>query len=278
MIIHIARDGRSLGRFTAEEIAEGLRDGRILLSDLAWHEELTGWIPVSQLEGLPEAPNFAAEPAPPVAPALPIEPAWERRDSLGFFPALWETVTGVLGQPGRTFSAMDPEGSIRKSLGFLALVGTVSTWIAMGFQYAIYKINPATFGPQTKEIPPGFMDAIFGAMLLFAPVWILLGAALASGLMYGFLRLVANQPVSFRAVLRVYSYSWGASSLLQALPMCGGYLYPIVGIWICSVGLARTLRIPVGLAVAAVILPALLCCGAFAAMLAVALSAPALSS
>jgi len=269
-----------MGRFTAEEVAEGLRDGRIFPNDLAWHEELTGWVPVSELRGLPEVPPMeapAAGEAPvvpgsgPAAPELPLEPAWERRAQIGFVAAVVESLGGLLGRPTRTFSAMDPGGSPLQAMWFLLLLGTAGSWVAVGFQYAVYKVNPEVFGEQMKEIPPGFFEAAFGAMVVVTPVWVAVSAVVFAGMIYAFLKLVVNAAPGYGGVLRVHCYAWGAASVLQALPVCGGYLFPVVGIWLTVVGLRQTLRVPTGIAVAGALMPALLCCGAIFGLFAIAL-------
>ena len=61
--IHISRGEDQSGPFTLEQVQDYLAQGVLLPDDLAWHEGLDGWIPLSELAGSPS-----------VAPALPQSP------------------------------------------------------------------------------------------------------------------------------------------------------------------------------------------------------------
>ena len=85
-MIHINRNRENLGKFTAQEVADGLKSGRFLPTDLAWQEPMPTWQPLSTFTDLPE-------PAPEGSQSIPvevteskspenIEPAWERETGL----------------------------------------------------------------------------------------------------------------------------------------------------------------------------------------------------
>src|SRR2546428_13666661 len=99
-MIHVNRGATSLGAFPEEDAREGLRQGRLVPSDLGWREGMASWQPLSQF------PEFAAAgPAPPPPPSatsaiLPAStgstsetPAprsglpWDQRQEKGFFNA-----------------------------------------------------------------------------------------------------------------------------------------------------------------------------------------------
>ena len=50
MQLHIQRGEESLGTFTLEETTQYLTEGRLLETDLAWHEGLEEWKPLGQLQ------------------------------------------------------------------------------------------------------------------------------------------------------------------------------------------------------------------------------------
>lgn len=56
MQIHIGRNGQQLGSFSLPEIRDGMAAGRLLSSDLAWHEGLHDWTPLGSLQALQSAP------------------------------------------------------------------------------------------------------------------------------------------------------------------------------------------------------------------------------
>lgn len=72
MQIHIGRNNQQLGTFTVPQVLSGLGSGQFLPTDIAWHEGLDDWAPLSSLEVLsapPPAPVATAQPA--AAPAKP---------------------------------------------------------------------------------------------------------------------------------------------------------------------------------------------------------------
>ena len=65
MQIHVGRNSQQLGTFTPKQILDGLASGQFYPTDVAWHEGLTDWQPLSDLEVLSAATSA------PVAPAAP---------------------------------------------------------------------------------------------------------------------------------------------------------------------------------------------------------------
>jgi hypothetical protein len=79
--IHLNRDRQSLGQFTPEEVAEGLRSGRFLPTDLAWREGMETWQPLSTVTDLPEPDEVQSPTLAPGTPIseiakAPLSPAW----------------------------------------------------------------------------------------------------------------------------------------------------------------------------------------------------------
>jgi len=64
--IHVRRDGQNYGPYDEETTRSYLSAGSLSPEDLAWHEGLTDWQPLSQVLGL--------GPPPPPPPALPVSP------------------------------------------------------------------------------------------------------------------------------------------------------------------------------------------------------------
>lgn len=72
MQIHVGRNSQQLGTFTAAQILDGLAAGRFLPTDVAWHEGLADWQPLSGLEVLSAATSAPAAPAAPPPVPQPI--------------------------------------------------------------------------------------------------------------------------------------------------------------------------------------------------------------
>jgi hypothetical protein len=258
--IHIARDGNSLGRFTAEDVAEGLRDGKFFATDLAWQDPMTEWVPLSEFPGLPAVAPIPARVISP-QPALPVEPAWEKREELGWLRALTETVAALLGRPQTVFPSMPQTGGYWGPLWFLLITGTLSGWVAVVYQYVIVKVNPESLGDAFKTVPGVTLDAIFAVFCVLLPLGLVIGALVTCGLYHVALMLLSKTPVKFETTFRVYCYAWGAASVFQLLPMCGGYIYPFFAIYLTILGFRDAQKASTPVAVCAVLLPMLLCCG-----------------
>src|SRR5260370_42516946 len=74
-MIHVNRGATSLGAFPEEQVREGIRAGRFLLSDLGWREGMASWQPLSQFSEFAE--DVAAAAPPPTGPPTqtPTPPA-----------------------------------------------------------------------------------------------------------------------------------------------------------------------------------------------------------
>ena len=68
-MIHINRNRENLGKFNDQEVADGLKSGRFLSSDLAWCEPMPTWQPLSTFTDLPE-------PTPEGSHSIPVEEAF----------------------------------------------------------------------------------------------------------------------------------------------------------------------------------------------------------
>jgi hypothetical protein len=270
--IHIAREGRSLGRFAPEDVVAGLREGRFLPTDLCWREPMPDWVLLSEFKDLAEiqaaAPESLETPPPPRAstPDLPVEPAWERRSEMGWLQALTMTLSGVLTKPERVFSAMPDDGRPAGALWFYLLLTTITGWVAIGYQYVAARVNPETLGEPFLELMDGNIDLFFVMMAVALPIANLLSAFFFPFVFQISLRVLVNRPLKFARTFRVFCYAWGVASLLQILPICGGYAYLGYAIYLTVAGLRDVHRIPALAASLAVIPPTLLCRGALMAL------------
>lgn len=71
MQIHIGRNNQQLGTFTVPQVLGGLASGQFLPTDIAWHEGLDDWAPLSTLAVLSAPPPASPVTTPPPAPAKP---------------------------------------------------------------------------------------------------------------------------------------------------------------------------------------------------------------
>lgn len=271
--IHIARDRHPLGKFTPEQVAEGLHDGRFLPTDLAWEDPMEEWKPLAEFQDLPEyseAPVLPTENAveaelapPPVAP----EPAWENCPPAKFWPSMVNSVTQILSAPSRTFANMPTEGGLLKPLKFYVLIYTLTSWVSMAYQLALTMVNPAlTMGENAGKIPQTTFLAVFAFIFLIMPVLCLIGAFFSAGLFHVIILLLGGSDKKFETTFRVVCYGGGAVSVFQLLPICGSYILMIYSLVVLVIGFREAHKMTTMTSVFSVLVPVLFCCGAIIAL------------
>jgi hypothetical protein len=263
-LIHINRNRENLGTFTDQEVADGLASGRFLPGDLAWREPMSSWEPLSTFTDLPE-PSQAA-PAPTLAPGAPeelpveVEPAWERGDSS--VSTAIQTVRQVFTEPGRTFAKMPVSGGFKKPLLFYVLVSWVSGVVAAGYQLIISFINPAmVWGEAAGDMSPAFLVGMTIGMVILMPLFLAGGAFLSAGMVHVALMATGGASKTFEATFRAIAYANGSVSVLQFIPICGGWLFPFASLAYSVIALRETHRTDWWRVIVAYLLIFLLCCG-----------------
>ena len=265
--IHIVRNRQSIGKFSPEEVAEGLETGKFLPSDLAWCEPMESWKLLGEFTDFPEVepspvPLVLAEPV--SAPAGQPEPAWERRAGLGLGPAIFQTVQQIFSTPAATFKKMKATGGLGSPLLLYVILLTVTTWVATIYQIIAITVNPAVMlGSLSPEVTPALMTASLIFTMLAAPFFVVVGAFISSGIFHGILMALGGASKPFEATFRAVCYAVAPASLLQLIPLCGGILYLLIGLTLLIIAIREVHQIETWKATVGVILPSLVCCGMF---------------
>ncbi|TLD68181.1 DUF4190 domain-containing protein [Phragmitibacter flavus] len=148
MEFHLGRGDQQLGRFSGEEVREGLESGQFLETDLAWCEGMDGWRPVREVVGLPVSlPQVAALQGtilPPVTTSdghvgmgvMPMPGTAIASLVLGLLPFLACGVGVVLAVPGvicghMALKAIDAPGARYEGRG-VALAGLILNYVWLG--------------------------------------------------------------------------------------------------------------------------------------------------
>ena len=266
-MIHINRNRENLGKFTDQEVADGLKTGRFLPTDLAWREPMPTWQPLSTFNDLPEPSSEESVQIPvhglPTDSPENIEPAWERASGLSLGAAI-ETVKQVFSNPKSTFQNLPPTGGLGRPLFFYTLVGWISGGTAIFYQITAASINPEMFlGEAAKGLTQGTIVVAGIAVVLFLPLFLIAGAFIWAAMVHLFLMITGASRHGFEATFRALAYSSGATSMLQLVPLCGGYLYPVAHIVYGVIALKEVHRTDLWRVVLSMVLMMLLCCGAF---------------
>jgi len=265
-MIHVNRGATSLGVFSEEEVRQGLRTGRFAPTDIGWREGMANWQPLSQFAELagatPVAPPLQTGAASISGPAAPRSGLpWDERQTKGLLNALIETLQMVLSRPVAAFKAMKREGGLGEPLLYAIIGGTFGGVFALTYNFALRSFTP--FGDRHNALAHLFGGLSWIFLLVLTPLFVVIGVFVASAILHVCLMIVGGAKQSFETTFRVVCFAEGSVSPLLVIPFCGGL---IVGIWkviLYCIGLARAHETDTGRAVIAVLLPLVVCCGAF---------------
>lgn len=212
-------------------------------------------------------PHAAPPPPPPPPGGPPGRPgnAWERRGELGFVEGLLGAVKAFVVSPGEAFAQTRTSGDLGSPLLFAILLAVVSALIGQLWAMVV-GTSVLTMLPAEMQQGLGVFMMSSGAGVLFGLVvipivtviWIFLWGAIVHVL----LLLVGGLDTSeagFEGSLRVVAYS-SVGNLAKVVPVIGGMISVIWMIFLIVIGLNKIHGTSEGKAVAAVILPLVVCC------------------
>ncbi|MBW2130716.1 MAG: zinc-ribbon domain-containing protein [Deltaproteobacteria bacterium] len=152
-------------------------------------------------------------------------PREEKGDDLGYWKGLYDLSRGVLFSPGLLFQEMSARGSLKDSLGFGLLFGSVGAMFGIFWQFLVIwgKILPYTEDLPGQEI----LGLLFIGALITVPLWVTIGMFLASGVLHACLWIVGGGSKGFEGTFRVIALSQ-AAGICQVIPFFGG---AVGGIW-----------------------------------------------
>ncbi|MBP1619445.1 MAG: hypothetical protein H6Q02_212 [Acidobacteria bacterium] len=210
----------------------------------------------------PITPGGSPPPVPPVPPATAPLP-WEQ-PGYPFLEALYETAKLLVTAPTEAFRRVSVTVDLGRPLLYAILLGWIG--IIAGQLYSI-----ALRGVMTNlmpfQSPEGFAMGTGAsiAVMVLAPVFVLLGIFIWSAIVHLFLMMVGGANAGFGATVRVMCYGTTAQ-LAQVVPLCGGIVGAVWAIVLEIIGLAQVHRTSQGKAALAVLLPLALCCVCIAIM------------
>jgi hypothetical protein len=191
--------------------------------------------------------------------------AWDGRDRAGFLPALVETTRQVLTGPTAFFGTVDPRVGLASPLVYGLIVGTIGALADAVYGvlfHGLYSSFLANLpgGSDMGRLAPFFLGgANLFVSLVFAPVGVLLGMFIGSGIIHVMLLILGEGKATFEGTFASVAYSQ-AATLLRLVPVCGGIIGGIYALVLIVIGLTEVHRIPQGKAIAAVVIPVLLVC------------------
>jgi hypothetical protein len=205
----------------------------------------------------PAGPPPGGVPPGPPAPALP----WEQ-PSYPVLEALYETAKLVLTAPSRAFAGVSLTGSLGRPLLYAVIFGWVGIIAGQAYSIAFRGAFMSMFSAL-----PGFhprmafgLPVVFSvAIMIAAPIFVLIGVFIWSAIVHLFLMLVGGAKTGFASTVRVMCYA-GTVQIIQVVPLCGGTIGAIWALVLEIIGLAIVHRTTQGKSALAVLLPLVLCC------------------
>jgi hypothetical protein len=190
---------------------------------------------------------------------------WEERERQGAVAAFVETARLFITDPSRAFARAKRRGDLFSPIAFAVVLG----WIGVVFQSLWSLALGSTFTdllpPQMREASAfGFATQTVGLLvqIVLAPVFIVVVLFIGAGIVHLMLMMVGgtrDSEAGFEGTLRALAYS-AVSQLGGVVPFAGGLIAMVWGIVLETIGLATLHRTSHGKALAAVLLPLLLCC------------------
>lgn len=150
---------------------------------------------------------------------------WEKRDELGFWPAVTQTFKLVLFSPEKMFRTLVVKEGMKEPLAFGLLTGSIGSMFGFFWQLVLMSVGVVAFGaPFFGHLGIWF---ILLAMAVFVPIFVLIGIYLYSLVLHLLLVIVRGAGNGFEATFRVVCFSQ-AVQVLGIVPLLGGW---VAGIW-----------------------------------------------
>lgn len=194
------------------------------------------------------------------------KPLWE--DKGPFFSRLFNTWVRVMFHPTQFFKAMPVTSEIGRPLIYALVVGTIGWLCGIFWQFAMQAIQIPLMAkiPTSGEVSSGagitaiFTVAMIPVFLVLAPIGVVIGQFIWSGILHLCLIILGGNKKGFGATFRVVAYGGLSPGVFQII-CCGGFVALVWGIVLQIIGLKETHQISTGKAVLAFFLPLIFCCG-----------------
>lgn len=217
-------------------------------------------------EHRPEEPGQAPQQQTIGSPAEPGEEKyvpWEDMKKWGFFSALWQTWKESVFNPELFFSRLPYKGGF----GYPILYALIIIWIGTAFEQLwglafsgfMYQMM-ANFVPSDEMFwTTGLQTGFSLIYLIIAPVFIVLGLFVVSGIYHVIMMIFGWTNRDFEATFRSFSYSAGPL-IFKIVPICGGLVGWIWTLVLSIIGLKHMQKTTSGKAALTIFIPIILCC------------------
>jgi len=201
--------------------------------------------------------------APPPVPVAPLP--WEARDTRGFLPALLDTLGLFLSRPSEAWARTRESGDIGSPLLFAVLVA----WVSIIIQTVTMRVInipalPGRWGKYGMMESHG-MAGLIGTIIL-APIFVMIVLFIVSLILHVCCLIVGaltDSRAGLEGTLRVVAYS-DAAHIASVVPFIGPLIAVVWWIVLAVMGISRIHHTTQGKAIAAILIPFVVCCGGVA--------------
>lgn len=186
---------------------------------------------------------------------------WEDYPTLGWWKAYTDTLKESLFSPTAFYSKVPADGGLKEPLLYAV--------ISMATVIVLSQVWSSLLGKGSGGFTAGL--GILLLTIVLAPIGAAIMLFIASGITHLCLTLVGGASENFETTFRVVAYSQG-TALLGVIPIVGSLAGTIWNICIVTVGLRELHGATTGQAVAAILLPYVICCGGAGLLLFLALA------
>lgn len=193
---------------------------------------------------------------PPLLAAAPLP--WEDpiRSRSGAF---LETLRLIALEPTEAFRRMPRDGGFGRPLLWLIVTGWIGVAVSQVWSLLLTGVTVPFMEKVEGLTNLGINVGVSVALMVFAPVILVIGVFVQSALLHLMLLLVGGARHGFEATMRVCCYA-GTAQLAGIVPWCGGLVSVVWTAALLIIGFAAAHETDHGRASVAVFLPLVLCC------------------
>ena len=190
---------------------------------------------------------------------------WERRDEMGVSQGFLEALKLFVVSPAEAFNQTRRQGDYGSPLLFAVVLGWAGVLIAKVWETLFGMSVLSAFPPEVRDQIPFLVGgSTFGLVLslVLAPIYILVALFIWSALLHLCLVLVGglkDSTAGFEGTFRVVSYATVAQ-LGSLVPIFGSLITLVWTVVLGVVGITSLHKSSQGQAVAALLIPLVLCC------------------
>ena len=155
-------------------------------------------------------------------PGPPILPSWERRDELGIWQALSDTLREYYADATGMFQRMPLEGELIGPALFVMVVHMLITAVYLAI-WGVVSLAVLSSKGSIPFLTSGNMTTL--AMRLVYPFLLPISGLVVAACAHFFLRWFTQKEFTYTATARVILYAMGAANLLCIIPCVGLILY-----------------------------------------------------